>query len=323
VCGTVGLLLGAASLATLMLGATHLPAGTVLAILGGHESPGWANAIVWQIRVPRLFFGWAVGCALATSGALMQGIFRNPLADPTLVGVAGGAALGASTAIVMGGVEVGGLSAVSAAALVGGLLATLIVYRLSVVRGRTVAFTMLLAGIAINALASAGTGLWTYVAEDQQIRDIAFWSLGSLAGASWDALPILLPMTLVPFFLSLRWCPALDALLLGEAEAHHIGVDVRGVRRRAVAATAIMVASAVAVSGLIFFVGIMIPHVVRLLVGPGHRWLLPLSGLLGAGFLLAADLVARVAVAPAELPIGIVTALVGAPFFLVLLRRAA
>lgn len=289
----------------------------------------WERTIVIQLRLPRLLMGLGVGAALGLSGAMMQGLFRNPLADPTLIGVSSGAALGATTTIVLVrrfGPELGGVSAdlaVPVAAMLTGLVATAFVHRLSVRSGRTAVATMLLAGIAINALAFSGTGLWTYLADDAELRDITYWTLGSLAGASWGRLAWVAVLVAAGWILGGRAWAALDALLLGEAEAEHLGVEVERVRRRLVVSTAAMVGGAVAVCGQIAFVGLVVPHMIRLVVGPGHRVLLPASALLGGGILVGADLVARLSVAPSELPIGIVTAILGAPFFLLLLRRGS
>lgn len=320
--------------ASLAVGAADVPFDRVVSVLAGSlglpvagSSDAWETTIVLQLRLPRLLLGLLVGSALALSGALMQGIFRNPLADPSLIGVSSGAALGAASMIVIGhrllpdASGLVGAFLVPIAAFGGGTLATVVVHRLSIRNGRTAVMTMLLAGIAINALASAGTGLWTFTADDRELRDLAFWTLGSLAGASWGPLAVLAAFVAFGTAYALRCATSLDAMLLGEAEALHIGIDGERIRRRAVACTAAMVGSAVALSGLIFFVGLVVPHMIRLVAGPGHRFLLPASAILGGTLLVGADIGARLAVAPAELPIGIVTALVGAPFFLALVRR--
>lgn len=322
------------ALVSLAWGAADLPVARVVSVLAdavglpvGVAPDAWEQTIVLHLRLPRLLLGLLVGAALALSGAMMQGIFRNPLADPSLVGVSSGAALGAASMIVVGNriwTDIGTVQSVllvPAAAFTGGLLATWTVHRLSVRNRRTGVMTMLLAGIAINALASAGTGLWTFVADDRELRDLTFWTLGSLAGAEWRQLAVLSAFVAVGAVFALRTATSLDALLLGESEARHIGIDAERIRRRAVACTAAMVGCAVAMSGLIFFVGLVVPHMIRLVAGPGHRLLLPASALLGGTLLVGADLAARLVVAPAELPIGIVTALVGAPFFLGLIRR--
>ncbi|MDO7903974.1 FecCD family ABC transporter permease [Pseudomonas sp. K1(2024)] len=285
-----------------------------------------AELILGQIRLPRTLLGLAVGAVLALSGVAMQGLFRNPLADPGLVGVASGAAFGAAVAIV-GGSWVGGLPELLApyllsfCAFIGGLGVTALVYRLGRRDGQTDVATMLLAGIAMTALGGSAVGLFTYLADDATLRTLTFWNLGSLNGASYQRL---WPLLLVALGVSL-WLPrrarALNALLLGESEARHLGIEVEALKRELVFCTALGVGAAVAAAGLIGFVGLVVPHLVRLLAGPDHRVLLPASLLAGGALLLFADLVARLALAPAELPIGIVTAFIGAPFFLFLLVR--
>lgn len=285
-----------------------------------------AEMILGQIRLPRTLLGLAVGAVLALSGVAMQGLFRNPLADPGLVGVASGAALGAAVAIV-GGSWLGGIPEafapylLSVFAFIGGLGVTALVYRLGRRDGQTSVATMLLAGIALTALAGSAVGLFTYLADDATLRTLTFWNLGSLNGASYERLwPLLLVAAAVALWLPRR-AQALNALLLGESEARHLGVEVEALKRELVFCTALGVGAAVAAAGLIGFIGLVVPHVVRLLAGPDHRILLPASLLAGGALLLFADLVARLALAPAELPIGIVTAFIGAPFFLFLLIR--
>ncbi|MDD1012562.1 FecCD family ABC transporter permease [Pseudomonas rubra] len=285
-----------------------------------------AELILGQIRLPRTLLGLAVGAVLALSGVAMQGLFRNPLADPGLVGVSAGAALGAAVAIV-GGSWVGGIPEVlapyllSLCAFLGGLGVTALVYRLGRHDGQTNVATMLLAGIALTALAGAAVGLFTYLADDATLRTLTFWNLGSLNGASYQRLwPLVLVAVLVSLWLPRR-AQALNALLLGESEARHLGIEVEKLKRELVFCTALGVGAAVAAAGLIGFIGLVVPHLVRLLAGPDHRVLLPASLLAGASLLLFADLIARLVLAPAELPIGIVTAFIGAPFFLYLLLR--
>jgi len=285
-----------------------------------------AELILGQIRLPRTLLGLAVGAVLALSGVAMQGLFRNPLADPGLVGVSSGAALGAAVAIVAGA-SLGGVPVafepylLSFCAFVGGLGVTALVYRLGRHDGQTSVATMLLAGIALTALAGAAIGLFTYMADDSTLRSLTFWNMGSLNGASYARL---WPLLIVALAVSL-WLPrrarALNALLLGESEARHLGFEVERLKRELVFCTALGVGAAVAAAGLIGFIGLVVPHLVRLIAGPDHRILLPASALAGASLLLLADLVARLALAPAELPIGIVTAMIGAPFFLYLLLR--
>lgn len=285
-----------------------------------------AEMILGQIRLPRTLLGLAVGAVLALSGVAMQGLFRNPLADPGLVGVASGAALGAAVAIV-GGSWLGGIPdwfapyLLSLFAFVGGLGVTAMVYRLGRRDGQTNVATMLLAGIAMTALGGSAVGLFTYLADDAILRTLTFWNLGSLNGASYERLwPLLLVAAAVALWLPRR-AQALNALLLGESEARHLGIEVEKLKRELVFCTALGVGAAVAAAGLIGFIGLVVPHLVRLVAGPDHRVLLPASLLAGGTLLLFADLVARLALAPAELPIGIVTAFIGAPFFLFLLVK--
>lgn len=330
----LGLLLVLVLWLSLALGPVSLPLGdtlrAALRLLGlpltADASLQQAELIMAQIRMPRTLLGLTVGMVLALCGVAMQGLFRNPLADPGLVGVSSGAALGAAVAIV-GGAAFGGLPEafapylLSACAFVGGLLVTALVYRLGRREGQTNVATMLLAGIALTALAGAAIGLFTYLADDATLRTLTFWNLGSLNGASYARLwPLLLATLAVTLWLPRR-ARALNALLLGESEARHLGFDVERLKRELVFCTALGVGAAVAAAGLIGFIGLVVPHLMRLLVGPDHRLLLPASALAGASLLLLADLVARLALAPAELPIGIVTALIGAPFFLYLLVR--
>lgn len=330
----LGLLLVLVLWLSLALGPVSLPLGdtlrAALRLLGlpvaADAAVQQAELILSQIRMPRALLGLMVGMVLALCGVAMQGLFRNPLADPGLVGVSSGAALGAAVAIV-GGAAFGGLPEafapylLSACAFVGGLLVTALVYRLGRRDGQTHVATMLLAGIALTALAGAAIGLFTYLADDATLRTLTFWNLGSLNGASYARLwPLLLATLAVALWLPRR-ARALNALLLGESEARHLGFDVERLKRELVLCTALGVGAAVAAAGLIGFIGLVVPHLMRLLVGPDHRLLLPASALAGASLLLLADLAARLALAPAELPIGIVTALIGAPFFLYLLVR--
>jgi len=280
------------------------------------------EAVLIAIRLPRVLLGILVGASLAVSGAAMQGLFRNPLADPGLLGVSSGAALAAVAVIVLGsGLGVTGAWLLPTAAFLGGLLVTLLVYSLSTTGGRTAVATMLLAGVAVNALAGSGTGFLTFLADDAQLRDVTFWSLGSLGGVTWRSLATAAPFMLAAILVIPKFARPLNGFLLGEAEAGHLGVRVEVVKVVIILFTACAVGAAVSVSGIIGFVGLVVPHLLRLIAAPAHRTLLPGSVLLGASLLLLADLIARTVVAPAELPIGIVTSLVGGPFFLWLLLR--
>ncbi|WLR91564.1 FecCD family ABC transporter permease [Shinella zoogloeoides] len=304
--------------------------GVIGALLSGAEDTALSvrdRIIVFDIRMPRALLGFLIGGALAMSGAVMQGLFRNPLADPGLVGISSGSALGAVLMIVLGSSLPAGVMltlgayALPIAAFAGGLLTTLLLYRIATRGGQTSVATMLLAGIAISALAGAVTGILIYMADDKQLRDITFWGLGSLSGMTWLKLftagPIIVLALLVVPFLS----RGLNAITLGEAAAFHMGVKVQRLKYIAVVAVAGAVGASVAVSGGIGFVGIVVPHLLRIVIGPDHRYLLPASALLGGVLMLGADMLARTIVAPAELPIGIITALAGAPFFLWVLLR--
>ncbi|MEX6679155.1 iron ABC transporter permease [Pseudomonas sp. W2Oct36] len=319
--------------ASLALGPVSLPMmdtlRAVLHLMGmplAEDNLQQAELIVGQIRLPRTLLGLAVGAVLALSGVAMQALFRNPLADPGLVGVSSGAALGAAVAIVAGA-SLGGLPEpfqpylLSVCAFAGGLGVTAIVHQLGRRDGRTSVSTMLLAGVAMTALAGSVIGLLTYMADDASLRTLTFWNLGTLNGASYARLwPLLLVCVAVILWLPRR-AKALNALLLGESEARHLGIEVERLKRELILCIALGVGAAVAAAGLIGFIGLIVPHLVRLLSGPDHRVVLPASALAGATLLLVADIFARLVMAPAELPIGIVTVFLGAPFFLFLLVR--
>lgn len=279
------------------------------------------DAVLWAIRLPRVVLGCLVGAALGVSGAALQGIFRNPLAEPALVGVAGGASVGAVASIVLGFTVLGQWS-LPAAAFGGALVSTLAVYAIARSEGRTSIETLILMGIAVNAITGAVTGYLTFQADDAELRSIVFWSLGSLGGSTWDVVRVATPFILPAALLALRWGQPLNLMVLGESEARHLGVRTERVRLTLIGLTALMTGAAVAMAGIIGFVGLVVPHLVRLLVGPDHRTLLPASALGGAMLLVLADLAARTLVVPAELPLGVVTTLIGGPFFLWLLYRS-
>jgi iron complex transport system permease protein len=318
-------------LASLATGAVELGPGDVLRVLAdglgaraSDASDATARAVVLDIRLPRVALAAVVGAGLATAGALMQGLFRNPLADPALLGVSGGAALGAGLVLVVGLGSTGSfgrLAVVPAAACLGGALATAVVLALARRGGRLAVTSMLLAGIAVNAMTGAGTGLLIYAADESALRSLTFWLMGSLGGASWHDVAVVAPAVVVTYISARGLARPLDALLLGASEAGHLGVDVGRLQRHVVLLTALATGASVAVCGIIGFVGLVVPHLVRLALGPGHRRLIPCSALAGAALLVGADLAARTVVAPAELPLGILTALVGAPVFLALLPR--
>ncbi|TXH72175.1 MAG: iron ABC transporter permease [Thiothrix sp.] len=316
------------------IGAVEIPTSQVLLIVA--QQLGWPVTnpldagqitVLIEIRAPRVALGILVGAGLAITGATIQGLFRNPLADPGLMGVSSGAALAAVSIIVLGATLFQGLSTtlghytLPLAAFIGSLLVTGLVYRLANVDGRTDIATMLLAGIAINALLGAATGLLTYAANDTQLRTLTFWLMGSLGSATWAQVLTALPLILLPVLILPWFAPALNAVLLGEAEAGHLGFNLERLKQVLIVLVALIVGTAVALTGVIGFVGLVVPHLLRLAFGPDHRLLLPASALLGASLLLLADLIARTVVTPAELPIGIITALLGGPFFLWLLNR--
>ncbi|MEI2384007.1 iron chelate uptake ABC transporter family permease subunit [Breoghania sp. JC706] len=286
------------------------------------------RVILFDIRLPRTVMGMLVGSGLALSGAMMQGLFRNPLADPGLIGISAGAALAAVTSIVLIGGA--GLSVVAwlgphllpVSAFLGSLVVTVALYGVATRAGRTSVATMLLAGIAFAALAMALTGLIVFHSNDTELRDFTFWNMGSLGGATWVRIAGMLPFFLITLFAIPFIGNGLNALLLGEAEAYHLGFSPQRLKRWIVVLTAASTGAAVAGAGVIGFVGIVVPHVLRLVLGADNRLLLPASALLGATLLIFADILSRLIVAPAELPIGIITAVIGAPVFIsILLRR--
>ncbi len=289
------------------------------------EIPTHINLIIHQVRLPRTILCMLVGAILAISGVVMQGLFRNPLAEPGIIGVSAGAALGAAMAIVLFSSAAQqfpifmNFAAVPIFAFLGGAITTLIVYRLGTSKFGTSITVMLLAGVAISALSGAGIGYLNFIADDQMLRDLSLWSMGSLAGAKWNDLLLAGIGLITLLILFMKNASGLNALLLGEAEAKHLGINVQSLKKRMIILSAVGVGITVSLSGMIGFIGLIIPHLGRMLSGPNHKTLLPLSALLGGLLLTAADMFARVAVSPAELPVGIVTAIIGAPFFLYLL----
>lgn len=334
--GALALSSAAAALAAAGTGALDIAPAQILSILldragvalpWGHE-PLQANVLL-EIRLPRVCLGLLTGAALAVAGAALQGLFRNPLADPGLVGVSSGAALAAAAVIVFAPPAAAAFSALLAAfllpmaAFAGALAAAFAVYRIASRGGRTDVASMLLAGIAVNAIAAAGIGGLVFLGDDREIRDLNFWMLGSLGGAAWASLLPVAPFILLAVALLARLARPLDALLLGETEAWHLGFDVERAKRRIVVLAALAAGASVALTGVIGFVGLVAPHLARLAFGPGHRTLLPAAMLLGAALVTLADLAARTLVLPAELPLGVLTNLIGGPFFLWLLARRA
>ncbi|WP_347268456.1 iron ABC transporter permease [Paracoccus sp. (in: a-proteobacteria)] len=287
------------------------------------------RVVLFNIRLPRLALGLLAGGALAISGTLMQALFRNPLADPGVIGVAPGAALGAVSAIVLGGMvapwlpfALGLPEMTILPAFLGGWATVALLSRIAFRAGSTDISSLLLAGIAMSALTGAATGLLITMADDQQLRDLTYWSMGSLAGATWSKVAMAAAVIVPVFALAPRLACGLNALSLGEQPAHHMGHRVERLKRFAILLTALATGAAVSMTGAIGFVGIIVPHMLRLLFGPDHRLILPASALMGGMLLVAADVLSRSLTAPAEIPIGILTALIGAPVFLhILLRR--
>jgi len=311
----------------LTIGAIDISFLDVTASLFGASESVQTALVVSDIRLPRILLGMLVGAGLGVAGAAMQGLFRNPLADPALVGVSSGAALAAVTVIVLGHSLfvgwVGALqgAAVPVAAFLGGVLVTWIIYRVATQNDHTDVGLMLLTGVAVNAIAASATGFLTYLATDEALRNLTFWTMGSISGATWSDLmmvcvPILVALVGLPYF-----ARGLNAFSMGEAVSSHMGFQVKRLKWGVIGLSALAVGAAVSVSGIIGFVGLVAPHLVRLLLGPDHRWLLPGSALMGGVLVVMSDLLARTLLAPAEIPIGIVMSAIGGPFFLWLLLQ--
>jgi len=315
-------LLTVTTLLSLATGAFRISLSDLFGIIGDGPSRDTsevvAHNVFWQVRLPRIVLAIIVGASLAVAGVIMQGIFRNPLAEPATVGVSAGAAVGAVIAIIVGLNQLP--LGVQLAAFLGGTLSTALVYVLSRSDGKTEVVTLILTGIAINAFAGAVIGFAVFVADDDEIRSVTFWSLGTLGLATWKAVGLVIPLALLGMAMSAKFARVLDTLALGDRPATHLGVRVEPVRLQAIAVVGLLASSAVAATGMIAFVGLLVPHIMRIVLGPRHRHLLWTAALLGASVTLMADLAARSLLSPAELPLGVVTALIGAPFFLLLLR---
>jgi iron complex transport system permease protein len=321
------LLLGASVVVAVLLafatGAVPISLSSLFAVGDGQAM--LERTVFVEIRSPRVLLAAFVGAALGLSGATLQGLFRNPLADPQLIGVSSGAALGAVSMIVLGeGLSLpawAGPYAVPAAAISGAIAVTTLLYLFSRYFGHYSTITMILVGIAINAIATVGVGAFEYLSSDTQLRTLVFWMMGSFGRATWPTvLPAMVVMCLAGSLL-LGERRRLDLLQLGEESARHLGVDTRRLTRRAVLCSAVAVGAGVSISGIIGFVGLVVPHLVRLLGGPSHRFVLPGAALLGATLMVLADVVARTLIVPAEIPVGLVTSAIGGPFFLWLIAR--
>ncbi|ODU78829.1 MAG: heme ABC transporter permease [Microbacterium sp. SCN 71-21] len=325
---TTVVVLAVALLVTLVisLGAGQYPLSPMQVVealwhaLSGHAAPSPAAGVVTSVRLPRIVLGVLVGAALAVSGVAMQAIFGNPLADAGVVGVSSGAALGAAASLTFG-LSVLGTWTTPALAFVGGLAAVLAVYAISRSGGRTEVVTLLLTGIAINAIGGAGLALLTFLGTSSTREQIVFWQLGSLNGALWSSIALVAPLVIAGVVATIVVARRLDLLALGERTARHLGVRVEALRLFVIVVVAVLVCAAVSFAGIIGFVGLVVPHLMRMLIGPGHLRLTVASALGGALLLAIADLIARTAVPLADLPIGMLTALVGGPFFLWLLVR--
>lgn len=315
--------------ASLAVGSFRIDFSALLAsFFGGDEGAAVDQYVLFQLRLPRTLTAIVVGAGLAICGVCTQGLFRNPLADPSLIGVSSGSALGAVLVIVMSSqfAQVFQQPILQAlllplAAFLGGLLATWLVYKVASKHSSTDTSLLLLAGIAINAICGAATGLLAYIASDNQLRDLTFWQMGSVAKNDWAMLAVSAPIILIASMLLLRFKTALNSLLLGENVAQHIGFELHRIKRQLIFLSSVIVGTCVAISGLILFVGLVVPHILRSIIGPDHRLLLPASMLLGAVLLLVADIFSRTVIAPAELPIGLFMSLIGGPFFLLLLIK--
>jgi heme transport system permease protein len=325
------IVLAVAATTALTVGAAGIPLARLPAALGlwsdTHAMTARDHLVLWSIRIPRIAAAAMIGALLAMSGAIMQGLFRNPLADPALVGVSSGGAFAAAAAIVFTDSQIGEnfrfiqTELLPLSAFIGSLVTTIVLYSIASRGGRTSIAIFLLAGLAIAAIANAGIGLLVFIADDRQLRDITFWLLGSLSGASWPKTATLAPVLALALIACVWIARGLDVLVLGEAEAFHSGVDVERLKRISIVLVSAMTGVAVSVCGVVGFIGIVVPHLLRMMIGPAHRLLLPASALFGAILMLGADTLARTIVAPAEMPIGILTAAIGAPFFLAILLR--
>jgi iron complex transport system permease protein len=281
--------------------------------------PEWAPRLLLSLRLPRIVLALIVGAALSTAGAAFQGVFRNPLAEPYLLGVSAGAGLGATVAIVWKPLTSFGIYTLPLFAFIGATLAAFLVYRVATIKGYTRGASLLLSGVAVGSTLTAIMS-FLMVATERDLHTVVVWLMGGLTTATWTKIYIVLPVVAAGFAYMMVAARRMNLLLMGEERARELGIDSQSTRRNLMIVAALTTAAAVAFSGLIGFVGLMVPHIMRLLVGPDHRRLLPASALFGALLLLVADTVARTVMAPAEIPVGIITAAVGGPFFLYLLR---
>jgi iron complex transport system permease protein len=316
----------AAMILAVAIGSVSLPLAEIWRALASRLTGAATNdstaRILWQLRLPRVITAVVVGGALGTAGAVFQGLLRNPMADPYIIGTSGGAALGATIALMVP-IQIAflGFTFVSVAAFAGALGAVLLVYNIARVGPRTPVTTLLLTGFALSSILAAIMSFLMFISNNA-LRRIVLWTMGGLVGAGWPQLQVVVPAILLALAAVYALAPDLNAFLLGDEQAASLGIHVERRKLLLLGLGSWMTAAAVSVSGLVGFVGLVVPHVVRLLLGPDHRLLLPASTLVGGIFLVVADLVARSLMSPAELPVGIITALVGGPFFIYLLRKA-
>lgn len=283
--------------------------------------------VLMDLRLPRIAMGILIGSALSVSGTCLQGMFRNPLATPDLLGITAGASLFAAITIVLGSYikpyipEALHYSLLSLMAFLGALITMVLVYRISIVGGRTNVVVMLLTGVAFTATGFAVMGLLIYFSKEDELRDLTFWNLGSLAGASWTKSGILAVVIFVAYSILIRRGKALNAMMLGEQDAQHLGIPVERVKKQIVVLTALLVGSSVAFAGTISFIGLIVPYILRLIFKSNYHFILPLSAVWGAILLLSADTISRTIAPPSEIPIGVLTAFIGAPIFMMILIR--
>ncbi|WP_066437196.1 FecCD family ABC transporter permease [Chryseobacterium sp. CCH4-E10] len=283
--------------------------------------------VVWDVRAARIVMAILIGSMLAVSGTSLQGLFKNPLATGDLIGLTSGATLLAAITIVLGGhfrqylPEAVQFSLVGIAAFIGSFLSMLLVYRISTNGGKTNVVMMLLSGVAITAIGFSVTGFLIYISKDDQLRDLTFWNLGSLAAATWTKNIILTTVLIISYIILLPKGKALNAMMLGEKDAQHLGINVEVLKKQIIIITALMIGSCVAFSGTIGFVGLIVPYILRLLLKSNYTFILPLSAIFGSILLLTADTFSRSIVEPSELPIGILTALMGGPIFIAILVK--
>lgn len=320
--------LAAAIIVAMITGAAGLSVGEAFRALGsllfhGPEAkgdfPDWAPRLLFDLRLPRIMLALIAGAALSMSGATFQGIFRNPLAEPYLLGVSAGAALGATIAIIWKPFGALGVYSLPVLAFAGAVIAAFLVYRLASFSGRTTTASLLLSGVAVGSTVMAVTS-FLMIATERDLHTVVVWLMGGITTATWTKVMITLPIVLVGFTYMFLMSRRMNLLLMGEDRARELGVDAQRTRRNLMVVAALTTAAAVSFTGLVGFIGLMVPHIMRLVVGPDHRRLLPAAALFGALLLLLADTVARTALAPAEIPVGIITAATGGPFFLYLLR---